>query len=374
MKYYLIAGEASGDLHGSHLVRAILEQDTEAVIHCWGGDLMQTAGTILDKHYKELAFMGFVEVVRNVKQIKQNFSLIQQDLLQLQPDIVILIDYAGFNLRVAPIAKKMGCTVCYYIPPKVWAWNAKRALKLKEYCDHIFTIFPFETQWYHHNYDMHVDYVGNPLLDELQAQATYLAAFKKSDLHIPPTSKPLIALLPGSRQQEIKRLLPLLSQLPKLFSDYQFVIAAAPALSPSFYEAQLQDAAIPIVYQQTYPLLKHAVAAIVTSGTATLETALLNVPQVVIYRANELSYQIAKRLVKLRHISLVNLILEQTAVTELIQDNYHIYQLRHELAAILPGGFRREQVLESYEKLGKMMGDHGASERVAKKILKTSKK
>lgn len=368
MKYFLIAGEASGDLHGSHLVRAILQEDKTAVVHCWGGDLMQAAGATLEKHYHDLAFMGFIEVLRNIGYIKRNFLLIRQHLLQVQADVVILIDYAGFNLRVAPIAKELGAKVCYYIPPKVWAWNARRTLKLKQYCDHIFTIFPFEAAWYQKHFDLRVEYVGNPLLDELQAQSALLDSFQKEDLSIPSTSKPIIALLPGSRKQEISRLLPLMTSLVYLFPHYQFVIAAAPALSPSFYQQLLPDDSIAVVYQETYALLKHAEAAIVTSGTATLETALLNVPQVVVYRANTLSYQIAKRLVELKYISLVNLILERSAVTELIQDDYTIGQLREALGAILKGGYKRKKVLNDYEELSSLVGGVGASERVAAKL------
>lgn len=367
MTYFLLAGEASGDLHGAHLIKTLKKKDEAAVFHCWGGDLMEKAGALVHLHYNSLSFMGFWEVVKHIPDIWKHFQLLKQQLTLIQPDVLILIDYGGFNLRVAKYAYKARLKVIWYIAPKVWAWNRKRATKLRKYCDRIMVILPFEVKWFQIYYQMQVDYVGNPLLDAIVQKYGDLSIIKKQKKAISYTHKPIIALLPGSRKQEIIAHLPLFLQLIPLFPQLQFVLAAAPSLPFSFYTSFTMDyPTLQIRYNQTYEILQEATAAIVTSGTATLETALFNVPQVVCYRTSWLSYTIGKKLIQVSYISLVNLILEREAIKELIQDDCRLDHLCWELKQLLPQGKKRAKILADYTKLHGLLGEVGASERAAR--------
>lgn len=363
-KLYIIAGEASGDLHGSNLIKALKSQDANLKIRSWGGDLMQAAGAEVVKHYKELAFMGFVEVVKNLPTIIGNLSFCKKDILEFQPDVMVLIDYPGFNLRIAKWAKKQGIKVIYYISPQIWAWNSKRVHAIKRDMDRMITILPFEKDFYK-KYGMVVDYVGHPLLDVVNNFKSDKATFhQKWNL----SEKPIIALLPGSRKQEIRTTLGIMLKMVAQFTDYQFVVAGAPSQDSSFYQTIFEQVGleIPLVENETYDLLSHSTAALVTSGTATLETALFEVPQVVCYKGNPISFQIAKRLVNVEYISLVNLIADRTVVTELIQDEFNTENLKHELTGIIldPSGMKQD-----YQEVKKMLGNSGASFKTAQLIL-----
>lgn len=368
MKYYIIAGEASGDLHGGNLLKELHQVDNQAIVRCWGGELMQMAGAELVKHYEDLAFMGFVEVIKNLPTIFKNLQFCKEDILQFSPDVVILIDYPGFNLRIAEFAKAQGYTVFYYISPKVWAWNTSRIKKMKKNIDHLFSILPFETPFFEkHNWDK-VTFVGNPLLDAIQQRQKRLVNIQPTDLGL-SMDKPIIALLPGSRKQEIKRMLPIMLSMVNKFPDYQFVVSIAPSFSLAYYEPFIPDF-LPIYFVKdaTYELVHLATAALVTSGTATLETALLGTPQVVCYKTNELTYQIAKRVVDLKYISLVNLILDDEGVKELIQHELNEVNLYEQLQAILPTGSKHEAMLAAYKQLQMILGNGGASAKAAQKM------
>jgi lipid-A-disaccharide synthase len=365
MKYYLIAGERSGDLHGANLLKGIKENDPDAVFRGWGGDLMQAEGMELVTHYKDTAFMGFLEVALNLHKISGFLKKCKKDILQYRPDVIILIDYPGFNLRIASFAKQNGLKVFYYISPKVWAWNQKRALKIKKNVDRMFVIFSFEIDFYK-KYDYKVDYVGNPLMDAISA-FTPNADFKKNNNLI--DDKPVIALLPGSRKQEIIGMLDLMLAVQPHFPDHQFVVAGVKNLPSSLYDKYVTAGSAVIVYESTYDLLSIADAALVTSGTATLETALLNVPEVVCYKTSGFSYAIAKRLISVRFISLVNLIMDKEVVRELIQDELNEINIREELTAILPGGQKRAVQLADYAKLQEIVGGAGASERAGRLMV-----
>ena len=365
MKYYVIAGEASGDLHGSNLMRALLEIDPEARFRVWGGDLMEQAGGTLVKHYRDLAFMGFVEVLKNLRTILGNIKFCKEDILRYQPDALILVDYPGFNLRIADWAHKMQLPVHYYISPQIWAWHSSRVKKIKKNVDRMYVILPFEEAFYQ-KYDYPVDFVGHPLLDVIR------------EFSVPPefriqnglTEAPIIALLPGSRKQEIRRMLTTMLTVPASFPGHQFVIAGAPAIPPAYYQeiiGQFPGTNVSIVHNQTYALLHEAAAALVTSGTATLETALFSVPQIVCYRGNNLSFQLAKRLINVKYISLVNLILDRPLVSELIQHDFHTAGLISELTAILEGK-KRTEVMEGYADLKRKLGGAGASMQTAQLI------
>lgn len=367
MKYYLVAGEASGDLHGANLMKALKLEDSETDFRYFGGDKMKSEGGVLVKHYADMAFMGFTEVLFNLRTILKNMKTCKEDILAYQPDAVVLIDFPGFNLKIAEFAKKHGIKVCYYISPKVWAWNQKRVLKIKRIVDRLFCILPFEVPFYK-NWGMEVDYVGNPLLDEISR----FIPNEKFRITNKLSNQPIIALLPGSRKQEIERLLPVMLSVKATFKDYQFVIAAAPTFNPAYYNQLMLGEQIPLVFNQTYDLLQNAHAAIVASGTATLETALFNVPQVVVYKGGNISIAIAKMLVKIRFISLVNLILDRKAVTELIQEDCATEQLREELSMIISGQ-NRTKMLADYEDLHQLMGEPGASEKTAKLVVKYMK-
>ncbi len=366
MRYYLVAGEASGDLHGANLMKALKELDGDADFRYFGGDLMQAEGGRLVKHYADMAFMGFVEVVANLRTVLNNLKTCKQDILNWQPDVLVLIDFPGFNLKIAEFAKRHGIKVCYYISPKVWAWNQKRVLKIKRVVDHMFCILPFEVDFYK-DWGMDVDYVGNPLLDAV-------AAFKPDPDFIGNsllTPKPIVALLPGSRKQEINYLLPLMVSMTKHFPQYQFVIAGAPSFNIAFYNRFFEGTApIPVLFNSTYNLLNNASAAIVASGTATLETALFNVPQVVVYKGNAISIGIARMVIKVKFISLVNLIMDRLVVKELIQADYNDEAVKNELDNLLHNTVYRDNMLKNYDELDVKMGSAGASAKTAALIIK----
>lgn len=362
MKYYLVAGEASGDLHGANLMRALKKKDSNAEFQYYGGEKMLGEGGVLKKHYAEMAFMGFTEVILNLATILKNLKACKADVAAYRPDVLILIDFPGFNLKIAEFAKQNGIKVCYYISPKVWAWNQKRVLKIKKVVDHMFCILPFEVDFYK-KWGMDVDYVGNPLLDEI-------ALFEpdplfKEKYNLP--DKDVIALLPGSRKQEIERLLPDMLSIKKAFPDSHFVVAAAPNFSESYYRQFIGSAEVTLVFGQTYNLLNIAKMAVVASGTATLETALFHVPQVVVYRGGKISVAIARMLVKIRFISLVNLIMDRDVVKELIQEDCNTRNITLHLKRIADG-YDRTKMLNDYDELSEKMGAPGASEKVASLI------
>lgn len=367
MKYYIIAGEASGDLHGSNLIKALKIKDPSAVIRCWGGDKMQEAGASLVKHYRELAFMGFAEVIANLGTILKNLKWCKKDIDTFKPDVVVLIDYPGFNLRIAEWAKKQHFKVVYYISPQVWAWKAGRVKKMKQCIDRLITILPFEKKYFREKWNWEVDYAGHPLLEAIHN-------FQSEHQAQNNISKPVIALLPGSRKQEIRKKLPVMLEVSRQFQNYQFIVARAPGLEETFYEEFLKGFEnVYAVSGKTYALLAKSTAALVTSGTATLETALLGIPQVVCYKGSEISYQIAKRLVKIKFISLVNLILNKEAVTELIQGAFNVKNVAKELAYILPGNPNREKIIQDYNELKILLQtETTASSKAAKIIFETT--
>jgi lipid-A-disaccharide synthase len=369
MKYYLVAGEASGDLHGANLMKALKELDDKAEFRFFGGDLMQAEGGTLVKHYADMAFMGFVEVLINLNTILKNLSLCKKDILAYQPDVLVLIDFPGFNLKIAEFAKAQGLLVCYYISPKVWAWNQKRVLKIKKIVDHLFCILPFEVNFYK-GWGMEIDYVGNPLLDAVDAFKPDPDFIAKNNL----TDKKIVALLPGSRKQEISRLLPDMIAVTKEFSSYQFVIAGAPSFNAGYYQQYLQGKSIPVIFNATYDLLNIAEAAVVASGTANLETALFNVPQVVVYKGNAITIGIARILIKIRFISLVNLIMDNETVKELIQEDCNPPRITAELDRLLNDTIYRQKMLTDYDKLDEKMGTPGASAKTAALIVKYASK
>ncbi len=372
MKYYIIAGEASGDLHGSNLMKALAEEDADAQFRVWGGDLMAQAGGKLVKHYQDLAFMGFVEVLANLKTIAANLKFCKQDIAQYQPDVLILVDYPGFNLRIAEWAHSKKIRVYYYISPQIWAWHASRVHQIKKVVAQMFVVLPFEPEFYA-QYDYKVNYLGHPLLDvvahfKADSSTTVKADFKS--VH-QLNEQPIVALLPGSRKQEVERMLKEMLLMVALFPNYQFVIAGAPSLPESFYRDLLVKSGflthhnLKLVHHQTYDLLNCADAALVTSGTATLETALFDVPQVVCYKANPISYQIGKRLVNIKYISLVNLIADEKIVPELIQDELNAKTLERALQEIIQN---KANIIAGYQEVKLKLGKTGASNRVAKAI------
>jgi len=365
MKYYLIAGERSGDLHGSNLIKAIRRHDPQAECRAWGGEMMQAAGAELVTHYADMAFMGFWEVAKNIITIQGFLKKCKADLLAYQPDVVILIDYAGFNMRIARFAKENGIRTFYYISPKVWAWNQKRALKLKQYVDRLFVIFPFEKDFFK-KFDYEVDYVGNPLFDAIADFTPNPHFFTDNNLDV---SKPIIALLPGSRRQEVMQMLQLMTATQVDFLGYQYVIAGVSNLPKELYEPFLQENCT-LITDAAYDLLSVATAALVASGTATLETALFEVPQVVCYKTGSISFAIVKRLIRVPYISLVNLIAQKEAVKELIQGELDPRTLTYELQVILPYGSKREQQLEDYRQVKALLGEKGASEKAGELMVK----
>lgn len=372
MKYYIISGEASGDLHGSNLIKALKKEDASADIRAWGGDLMQKAGANLVKHYRDLAFMGFAEVLMNLGTILSNIKFCKQDILDFQPDVVILIDYPGFNLRIAKFLKSRGIKVFYYISPQIWAWHQSRGHKIKKLVDKMFVILPFEKEFYK-RFGMQVDFVGHPLIDAIEDRKNREEFIIRSELGL--DEKPIVAVLPGSRKQEIYKMLPLMIEIKDYFADYQFVVAAAPSQERSFYKAIIGERkGIKIIENQTYDLLSVSKAALVTSGTATLETALFKVPEVVCYKGNYLSYSIARQLVKVDFISLVNIIMGKEIVKELIQHDFNHKLLKEELGKLLENSEYRNQMLGNFDLLIEKLGGGGASRTTAKKIVEYLKK
>jgi lipid-A-disaccharide synthase len=365
LKYYIIAGEASGDLHGSNLIKAVRQQDSQADIRCWGGDKMQAAGATLVKHYRDLAFMGFVEVVRHLGTILNNISFCKKDITDNQPDVLVLIDYPGFNLRIAKWAKQQGIKVVYYISPQVWAWKENRVKTIKSSVDKMLVILPFEVDFYK-KWNFEVVYTGHPLVEVIQHELEHVPA-------IPLSSKPIIALLPGSRVQEIKVKLPIMLSIVDDFPDYQFVVAQAPSLPDELLLNIIADKKVLLAKGQTYNLLKQAKAGLITSGTATLETALFGLPQVVCYKGNPLSFWLATKLVKVKYISLVNLIMDKPVVTELIQQDLNKENLIKELHKILTEGGALQDMKEEYRRLWQQLGDKPASSVAALEIIQIAK-
>jgi lipid-A-disaccharide synthase len=369
MKYFIIAGEASGDMHGAKLMAEIKKSDPKAVFMFFGGDLMENQGGILIKHYREMAFMGILPVIMNFRTIQRNFKLCEKELSGFQPDVLILVDYPGFNLRMAQFAKKNGIRTVYYISPKIWAWKTKRVKKVKKYVDHMFTIFPFETGFYK-QYEYNVTYVGNPVYDLIHEELNKPLDFEEFCQSNNLTSKPIIALLAGSRRHEIKALLPVMEQVSDYFSEYQFVIAGAPSISDEFYQSILK-LNLPVVFGQTYELLRHSKAAIVTSGTATLETALLKVPQVVCYimGLGWLLELFRNQILKTKYFSLVNLVAEKEVVKELFQSQVTVENLRNELTQLLENESYRNEINKGYSEIELNLKSEGAASITARRIV-----
>ena len=369
MKYFIIAGEQSGDLHGSNLVEELFRCDKLAEIECWGGDLMESAGATLVMHYRNTAFMGFVGVLKNLGAIKRNFTICKQQISEFKPDVVILIDYPGFNFRIAEFAKKSGLRVFYYISPKLWAWKEGRVRRVRKYVDRMYIIFPFEVDFYR-KHNIEVEYRGNPLLDETEKK---LKAFPSGDdirKSLGLGNKPVIALLAGSRKSEVRDILPEMLKAVYHFPDHQFVLAGVKNLPDELYHSILSDYPVILIKDKTYEILYVSEAALVKSGTATLETALFTIPQVVCFKADLISMIIGWIVIRVKFISLVNLIAGYEAVKELIQYSLNEKNLVSELKAILPGGSKREKILEDYNKVRKILGPAGASERVAEDMVK----
>lgn len=363
MKYYIISGEASGDLHGSNLLKAIYQQDNNANIRCWGGEKMQQTGATLVKHYKDLAFMGFVEVLKHLKTIFKNIAFCQQDILAFNPDVLVFIDYPGFNLRIAKWAKGKNIKTVYYISPQVWAWKEGRVRFIKKHIDKMLVILPFEKEFYR-KWGFDVIYTGHPLVDVVQDE-------EKKNIGL-IGSKPIIALLPGSREQEVNKNLPTMLSVVASFSQYQFVIAQAPSLPTISYQKIINvhpEANILLLQNQTYNILRQAKAALVASGTATLETALFGVPQIVCYKANPITVFLAKNLIRIKYISLVNLILDKPVIKELIQKDFTKSTLLAELSLLLFDHEKQAQIKNDYKLLKDCLGDKRASDIAAKEII-----
>lgn len=359
MRYYIIAGEASGDLHASNLVFELKKLDDQAEFRGWGGDLMEKQGVTLVKHYRDMAYMGLIEVLANLPAILKNIRSCKSDLRRYDPDVLILVDFPGFNLRIADFASRSGIKVFYYISPKIWAWNQKRALKIKRVVDRMFCILPFEVDFYRKWGIKKADYVGNPIMDAIDRYS-----FKDST-----GGQPVIALLPGSRKQEVEKVLPLMLEAAGHFKEYRAVIAGAPSFSEDMYKQYVKGRNVEVVFNGTYDLLKNARAALVTSGTATLETALLNVPQVVLYKANPFTVALARKLIRVNYISLVNLIAGKEVVKELIQQDCTPERIRTELSRLLYNTDYRKTMLDHYRDLQEQVGPAGASERAAVKMM-----
>ena len=368
MKYYIIAGEASGDLHGANLMKALYKEDSSADIRFWGGDLMQNVGGVLVKHYRELAFMGFVEVLFHLKTILNNIKICKKDISDFQPDVIVFIDYPGFNLRIAKWAKTEGFKTHYYISPQIWAWKESRITEIKRDVDKMYVILPFEKDFYEKKHHYPVEFVGHPLIDAIHNHPAMDSGVFRKENQL--NEKPIIAILPGSRKQEITKMLSVMLSVVSDFPDFQFVIAGAPSQEFSFYEGFITNENIKFISNKTYDLLSNATAALVTSGTATLETALFKVPEVVCYKGSSISYQIAKRIITLKFISLVNLIMDEEVVTELIQEDCNTKRIHEELKKILDTKYR-QNLLEKYEVLEEKLGGIGASEKTARLIVES---
>jgi lipid-A-disaccharide synthase len=372
MQYYIIAGEASGDLHGSNLIKELHKLDSNASIRCWGGDKMQAAGATVVKHYRDLAFMGFVEVIKNLRTIFRNIDFCKKDIAAHRPDVLILIDYPGFNLRMAKWAKQQGIKVVYYISPQVWAWKENRVKGIKENVDKMLVILPFEKDFYK-KWNYNVEYVGHPLVEVIEsfqstANSEFIPQMAGQNSKLEPQK--IVALLPGSRKQEILKKLPIMLEVAKHFPSYQFVVAKAPGLDEDFYNELLMPYNnVSAVVNKTYELLSRSKAALVTSGTATLETALFAVPEVICYKGGALSYQIAKRLIKIKYIGLVNLIMDKEVVKELIQDELTVTNCTKELEQLLTNEKKQQQLATDYAALKELLSRGGhASANAAKSI------
>jgi lipid-A-disaccharide synthase len=366
MKYYVIAGEASGDMHAANLILAIKKNDPSAEFRCFGGDKMKEAGAFLFIHYRDMALMGGIEVLKKYPAIRRNKFLCRKDLLDYKPDVLILVDYSGFNLPMARFAAEHGIKVIYYISPKLWAWARWRVKTVRSSVEKMFVILPFEVDFYH-KHQINAEYYGNPVLDSIMAfesQYNYEADFHTRNML---EKKPIVALLAGSRKQEIHLLLPEMLAAARNFPDYQFVIAGAPSISPAFYERLVETNAVRVVFDQTYDLLKHSKAAVVTSGTATLETALLQVPQVVVYKTSAITFFIGNFLVKIKYFSLVNLILDKPAVKELLQEDL-ARDISKELDLLLLDNNYRAEMMNNYAQLRNLLGEPGVAGRVAERI------
>ena len=366
MKYYIIAGEASGDLHAANLMKALKKKDPQADFRFWGGDLMQDVGGTMVKHYKELAFMGFIEVVMNLRTILKNITLCKKDITNYNPDVIIFVDYPGFNLRIAKWAKTEGYKTHYYISPQIWAWKEGRIKDIKRDVDAMYVILPFEKEFYEDKHNFPVHFVGHPLIDAIAQKQLINPSDFKAEFNL--DNRPIIALLPGSRKQEISKMLEVMLSVTKDFKDYQFVIAGAPSQDAAFYSKFTKKQNVNLVMNRTYDILSLATAALVTSGTATLETALFKVPEVVCYKGSTISYQIAKRVINLEYISLVNLIMDKPVVKELIQGDFNTKTLKKELSIILDDTNRQNLFLDYYD-LEKKLGGAGASDKTAQLIV-----
>jgi lipid-A-disaccharide synthase len=366
MKYYIIAGEASGDLHGANLMKALYQEDPNADIRFWGGDLMHAVGGTLVKHYRELAFMGFVEVLFHLRTILNNIKICKKDIIDFQPDAIIFIDYPGFNLRIAKWAKEHGFKTHYYISPQIWAWKESRISAIKSDVDKMYVILPFEKDFYESKHHFPVEFVGHPLIDAIHNQPLIDSKIFRAENQL--NEKPIVAILPGSRKQEITKMLSVMLSVVNDFPEYQFVIAGAPSQEYSFYEDFIITKNIKFVSNKTYDLLRISSAALVTSGTATLETALFKVPEVVCYKGSWASYQIAKRIITLKYISLVNLIMDEEVVTELIQEDCTKKRISEELKKIMNPNYRKT-LLAKYDVLEEKLGGIGASQKTAKLIV-----
>ncbi len=371
MKYFFVAGEASGDLHASNLIHELVKADPEAEIRGFGGDLMEQAGMKLLKHYRDMAFMGFIPVLMHLSTIRKNFRACEDHLLSFNPDVLILVDYPGFNLRIAEFAKLVGIKVYYYISPKVWAWKSSRVKKIKEVVDEMFTIFPFETEFYAKRDFHRVNYVGNPILDAVAASPAPSSFDEFCENNNLLSHKPVLALLPGSRLQEIKSLLPRMLKAANSFSTHQVVVTAAPGIPDHIYIGLVNGYQVKIIRDKTYEVLQMADAAVLASGTVTLETALLRCPQVVCYRmaGGALFFAIGKFVLNIKWVSLVNIILQRMAVPELLQHHCSAKNIRKELERILHREDRRKEIASSYDELQELLGEAGASARAAQMIV-----
>ena len=366
MKYYIIAGEASGDLHASNLIKEIIKLEPNADIRAWGGDKMQNAGANVVKHFKDLAFMGFYEVLINLRTILKNISFCKKDILEFSPDKIIFVDYPGFNMRIAKWSKKYKFQTIYYIAPQLWAWNEKRIKKIKKYIDSLYVILPFEKEFFETKHKYPVKFLGHPLLDSI---SNFKKNYDSSSEQIITNKKEVIAILPGSRKQEIKKILNTVIKIVDYFPDHQFIVAGAPNIKLSYYKSILKNKRIKVIENKTYEILSISTAAIVTSGTATLETALFKVPQVVCYKSSYFSYFIAKLIVNIKYISLVNLIMDQQIVKELIQQDCNKDKIRYELEKILDLNNKKSLQIK-YDELTSILGNNGTSKRVALDIIK----
>ena len=373
MRYFIIAGEQSGDLHGSNLVKGLFEADNKAEILCWGGDLMESAGATLLVHYRKLAFMGFVAVIKNLGAITKNLTLCKQHITDYKPDVVIFIDYPGFNLRIAKFAKNAGYKTFWYISPKLWAWNEGRVKKIKKYVDRMYIIFPFEVDFYK-KHDIAVEYRGNPLVDETESRISLFPGRDDICKYLGIEEKPVIAFLAGSRRHEIELILPEMIKVVRHFPGYQFVLAGVKNIPDELYHKIIGNESVTLIKERTYEILYVAQAALITSGTATLEAALTGTPQVVCYKGDFFSMLIAWMVIKVKHISLVNLIMGYEVIKELVQYDLKEKNLLTELKAVLPGGEKREKILSAYEELKDKLGPAGASLRIAREMVRELKK